>query len=72
MKSGSRLVELIWVEIILLIWPNYFCQTGPNSIKKGLFKAALSKELTNRLIGREEPGDYASYYTGVRRVADDL
>jgi hypothetical protein len=41
-------------------------------IKKGLFKAALSRELTDQLIGREEPEDYASYYAGVRRVADDL
>jgi hypothetical protein len=43
-----------------------------DSIKKGLLKAALSGELTDRLIGREEPGDYASYCAGVRRVADDL
>ena len=41
-------------------------------IKKGLLKAALSGELTDRLIGREEPTDYASYCAGIRRVADDL
>jgi hypothetical protein len=41
-------------------------------IKKGLLKAALSEELTDRLISREEPRDYASYCAGVRRVADDL
>jgi hypothetical protein len=41
-------------------------------IKKGLFKAALSRKLIDQLIGKEEPGDYASYYAGVWRVADDL
>lgn len=43
-----------------------------DSIKKGLLKAALSGELTDRLIGREEPADYPSYCAGVRKVADDL
>jgi hypothetical protein len=41
-------------------------------IKKGLFKAVLLKELTDRLIGRKELEDYASYYAEVRRVADNL
>jgi hypothetical protein len=41
-------------------------------IKKGLLKTVLSKELINRLVGREEPEDYASYYANVQRVADDL
>src|SRR5258706_3924389 len=31
-----------------------------DAIKKGLLKAALSGELVERLIGREEPADYAS------------
>jgi hypothetical protein len=43
-----------------------------NSIKKGLLKAALSGELTDRLIGREEPLDYTSYCAGIRSIADDL
>jgi hypothetical protein len=43
-----------------------------DTIKKGLLKAALSGELTDRLIGREEPTDYASYCAGIRKVADDL
>jgi hypothetical protein len=43
-----------------------------DAIKKGLLKAALSGELTDRLIGKEEPADYASYCAGIRRVADDL
>ena len=43
-----------------------------DTIKKGLLKAALSGELTDRLIGREEPQDYASYCAGIRRIADDL
>ena len=43
-----------------------------DAIKKGLLKAALSGELTDRLIGREEPMDYASYCASIRRVADDL
>jgi hypothetical protein len=41
-------------------------------IKKGLFKAVLLRELTNQLINREESEDYASYYAGVQRVADNL
>jgi hypothetical protein len=41
-------------------------------IKKGLFKAVLLRELTDQLISREEPGDYASYCANVQRVADDL
>ena len=43
-----------------------------DSVKKGLLKAALSSELTGRLIGKEDPDDYASYCTSIRRVADDL
>ena len=43
-----------------------------DAIKKGLLKAGLSGELTDRLIGKEEPTDYASYCAGIRRVADDL
>lgn len=43
-----------------------------DTIKKGLLKAALSGELTDRLIGREEPLDYTSYCAGIRRIADDL
>jgi hypothetical protein len=43
-----------------------------DAIKKGLLKAALSGELTDRLIGKEEPADYASYCAVIRRVADDL
>jgi hypothetical protein len=41
-------------------------------IKKELFKAVLLKELTNQLINKEEPGDYASYCVNVQKVADDL
>lgn len=43
-----------------------------DSVKKGYFKAGLSKELTERLIGKEEPADYPSYCASVRKVADDL
>jgi hypothetical protein len=43
-----------------------------STVKKGLLKAALSRELTERLIGREEPADYADYCAGIRKVADDL
>jgi hypothetical protein len=43
-----------------------------DTVKKGLLKAALSGELIDRLIGKEEPADYASYCAGIRRIADDL
>lgn len=43
-----------------------------DSVKKGLLKAALSGELTGRLIGKEDPDDYASYCASIRRIADDL
>lgn len=43
-----------------------------DTVKKGLLKAALSSELIDRLVGKEEPADYASYCAGIRRVADDL
>jgi hypothetical protein len=29
-KSGERLVKIIQVAIILIIWCDYFYQTGPN------------------------------------------
>ena len=41
-------------------------------IKKGLFKVVLLRELIDRLIGKEEPGDYASYCASVQRIIDDL
>ncbi len=47
-------------------------QAQVSIVKKGLLKAALSRELTKQLISREEPIDYTDYYTGIQKVIDDL
>lgn len=43
-----------------------------DSVRKGYLKAGLSRELKDRLVGKEEPALYSNYVAQLRRISDDL
>lgn len=43
-----------------------------DTVRKGYLKAGLSRELKDRLVGKEEPALYSNYVAQLRQISDDL
>jgi hypothetical protein len=43
-----------------------------DQVRKGYLKAAINRELKDRLVGQEEPTLYSDYVSQLRRISDDL